>query len=302
MLITTDNIKSLSRGWSTIYGEAYQEAKAWSSALTTEVPSTTSENVYGWLAEDGKMREWLGERVIQSLAARDFVIRNKDFEYTVGVDRNDIEDDNLGIYRTKFKGMAYAAKKWPDDLVLDLLVNGQNRICHDGQSYFDVDHPVNPNRGSLGVQSNYLLSTPFSEANFEAAWLAMTTLKDESGREMGIMPNVLVVPPALTIAAKKLVNLTTVAQGGANVFYSMVNVVTIPELASKPTEWYLFDTTKAVMPLIFQLRKAPTWENMDKPSNENVFMRKKLIYGIDSRGNAGYGPYFLGLKATAAAS
>ena len=44
------------------------------------------------------MREWIGDREIQNLSASDYTIKNKDYELTVGVDRNDIEDDTLGIY------------------------------------------------------------------------------------------------------------------------------------------------------------------------------------------------------------
>lgn len=49
--------------------------------------------MYAWLGDIPGMREWIGDREVQNLTASDYTIKNKDFELTVGVDRNAIEDD-----------------------------------------------------------------------------------------------------------------------------------------------------------------------------------------------------------------
>lgn len=48
------------------------------------------------------MREWIGEREVQALAAYDYLIKNKKFEMTIGVPRDDIEDDKYGVYTPLF--------------------------------------------------------------------------------------------------------------------------------------------------------------------------------------------------------
>jgi phage major head subunit gpT-like protein len=55
------------------------------------------------------------------------------------------------------------------------------------------------------------------------------------------------------------------------------------------TSWYLIDDTRALKPLIFQKRQdyKPTW--MIDDTDEEVFMRKVLRYGIDARVNVGFG-------------
>ncbi|TBU75202.1 Mu-like prophage major head subunit gpT family protein [Phytopseudomonas daroniae] len=53
--------------------------------------------------------------------------------------------------------------------------------------------------------------------------------------------------------------------------------------------WYLLDTTRVLKPLILQKRKPYNFVTLDKETDENVFMRKEFIYGVDARLNAGYG-------------
>ena len=92
--------------------------------------------------------EWVGDRVIKDLAAFHYEIVNKDFESTVEVERNDIEDDQIGAYTPMIKGLAFAAKQHPDILVFNLLAGGFDTQCYDGQYFFDDDHPVNKDEGT----------------------------------------------------------------------------------------------------------------------------------------------------------
>lgn len=53
--------------------------------------------------------------------------------------------------------------------------------------------------------------------------------------------------------------------------------------------WYLFDTSRALKPLIFQDRKAPTFVAKTSDTDDNVFDRNEFVYGADRRCNAGFG-------------
>lgn len=53
--------------------------------------------------------------------------------------------------------------------------------------------------------------------------------------------------------------------------------------------WFLLDTSKAIKPLIFQKRRDYKISSLTNENDENVFMRKEYIYGVDARVNAGYG-------------
>jgi phage major head subunit gpT-like protein len=71
----------------------------------TRVPSTQKEQRYGWLGKLPNVREWIGDRVVQSISESDYSIKEKKWELTVGVDRDDIETDNLGQYSVLFEAI-----------------------------------------------------------------------------------------------------------------------------------------------------------------------------------------------------
>lgn len=69
--------------------------------------------------------------------------------------------------------------------------------------------------------------------------------------------------------------------------------------AGSGTPWFLLDTSRALKPLIWQERIAPRFASLDRPEDENVFMRKEFIYGADARGNAGFGLWQLAFGSKA---
>ncbi len=64
--------------------------------------------------------------------------------------------------------------------------------------------------------------------------------------------------------------------------------------------WFLLDTTRPLKPIIYQDRKKPNFVLLNRETDENVFMSKKFLYGVDSRGNVGFGFWQMafGSKAT----
>lgn len=210
MIINQANLTSLYRGLRVLFQEAFDGVQSTWGRVAMEVPSTTRAEDYAWLGAFPKMREWLGDRIIKNLSLQRYSIRNRDWEVTVEVDRNDVEDDTIGIYRPIVQEMGRSAAVHPDELVWGLLLSGMTELCYDGKAFFAADHPV-----GTGSVSNY--------------------------------------------------------GGGSG------------------TPWYLFDVSRAIKPLIFQSRRAPEFISKDRPDDENVFMKKKFLYGADRRDNAGFG-------------
>lgn len=155
MLINRANLADMTRGFQVVFQDAYSQAPSMWDQFATLVTSTTSEEKYAWLGTMPRIREWLGDRVVQSLATSDYTIRNRSFELTIGVDRDHIEDDQFGVYRPMFQQMAQEAKTHPDELVFGLMLAGFNTVCWDGQFFFDTDHPVRLADGTMGTWSNF---------------------------------------------------------------------------------------------------------------------------------------------------
>lgn len=100
--------------------------------IAMEIPSTTKTNTYGFLGKFPKMREWVGQRQIQSMQAQGTSITNKKFESTVGISREDIEDDQVGLYTPMMELAGQSAAELPDDEVFSLLKKGKTTLCYDG--------------------------------------------------------------------------------------------------------------------------------------------------------------------------
>jgi phage major head subunit gpT-like protein len=142
MLINQANVSTLFAGFKTLFDQGFAGAETVYEQLAMVMPSTTREEVYAWLGQMPGVREWLGERVVRNLALHDFTIKNRDFESTISVPRNDIEDDRFGVFGPMLTKLGKAAAEQPDKLVLSLLASGFAINCYDGQFFFDTDHPV----------------------------------------------------------------------------------------------------------------------------------------------------------------
>lgn len=157
-IVTPALIQSLFTAWKGDFKKGVENADTQWRKIATEIPSTTKSNTYGWLGKFPKFREWIGDRVINSMKAHGYTVTNKTFESTVGVSRDDIEDDEVGIYGAVFEEMGNEAEAHPDDLVFNLLASATTTLCYDGQNFLDTDHPVYPNAdgtGSAVSVSNY---------------------------------------------------------------------------------------------------------------------------------------------------
>ena len=312
MQITPSTLSYLFNQFDLRYQDAYRKApEPWWNKIATEVPSTTEFNTYAWSDRVPQLREWIGERQARSLGAYSQQIINKPFELTIEVDRNKIEDDQLGAYSFSIDDIARAAKKHPDVLVLSALRTGQSIASFDGVNFFSATHPVSKYAGQSGTtatQSNYWSSSkPLTFDNYQDVRATMMGYLGADGLPLGVVPRLLVVPPQLEVTANLICNGDSVApatlggvtQVGANYnpLKGTAQVLVIPELAVDATTWYLIDPSRSVMPFIYQNRKSPEFVQMTDPKSANVFNRNKFVYGVDLRANAGTSLWFLAAKA-----
>ena len=284
VVVNQATLEAAYTGFKTIFQQAYDGAHTAIRQLAVMVPSGARQEEYKWLGQFPGLREWVGERVVKDLSVDGFVIKNKDFEATVAVDRNDIEDDAIGLYRPMVEQLGETARQHPDELVFDLLIGGFVSNGFDGTTFFSAAHP----NGDLADWSNSGVDV-LSSASYEAARSQMMSLVNDEERPLRIMPDTLIVPPQLESTARAILRADKTANGATNIWKDSADILVAPELAANPTYWFLADLKHAAKPFIFQTRREPQFMALDSLSDENVFMRKEYVYGVDYRGNAGYG-------------
>ena len=293
MLINKENLSAVFINLKTTFNKAFDAAPEQWKLTAMLVPSGSSQNNYDWLDRFPKMRKWIGEKVLRSLKANQYVVVNDDFEATVSVKRNDLEDDNLGIYAPMAEDAGFSAKTLPDEIVSDLKNNAFTTLCYDGQYFYDTDHPVTDVNGNVHSVSNKgtavldSTSRATATASYGAARTAIMTMTDNEGRPLGMVPNVLEVPPALEGVARIICEAPKLDDNGPNPYKGTATVVVNPRLTSA-TAWFLHCTTRPVKPFVYQQRKAPVFVQQINPEADDVFMRAEYKFGAEARAAGGY--------------
>lgn len=226
LIINSASLGILYRAFNAAFQRGFTGVAPKWSKVATLVPSSTKTEDYGWIGKIARMREWIGDRVINNLKLHTYSIKNKSFETTVGVDRDDIDDDSYGVYTPIMESLGQEAVEHPDRLVFGCLSAGFTGLCYDGQPFFDADHPVLQEDGTIASVSNV---------------------------QAGALP-----------------------------------------------PWFLLDVRRPIKPIIYQERKKAKFVALIDEQDENVFMRKEYLYGVDSRCNVGYGFWQMAFASKAA--
>ena len=116
MIINHANLAILNQAYNAAFQSGLTTAAPMWNQLAMLVPSTTSTEKYAWLGSITKFREWLGERTYQNLKQSDYSIKNKTWENTVSVNRDEIEDDQYGVYKPVIQQLGQDAATHPTNL------------------------------------------------------------------------------------------------------------------------------------------------------------------------------------------
>jgi phage major head subunit gpT-like protein len=297
MIINSATLNALRVGFQRSFDRGLGQAAPQADRVATTVPSSAKTEKYGWLGKMPNVREWIGDRQVQNLSESSYQITNKPYELTIGVDRDDIEDDTLGVYDPLFQEMGMSTAAHKDNLVWALLKAGFATNCYDGQYFFDTDHPVIAADGSATVYANtdggagtpwFLLTTKrplkplifqnrrewnfvardnpddanvftkkefqygsdarmnvgygfpqmawgskqtLDAAHYETARAALLGMKGDYGRPLGFVPDLLVVPPSLESAGRKILQSVLVNGGESNPWANTAELLVVPWLA-----------------------------------------------------------------------
>ena len=298
MLVNAQNLTAVFINLKTIFNKAFEAAPSQWQETTMLVPSGSSQNDYAWLSRFPRMRKWLGDKVTKSLAAFKYTIVNDDWETTVEVDRNDIEDDQIGIYAPMAQEAGFSSKQLPDEIDADLKNGAFAGICYDGQYFYDTDHPVAgasvSNKGTAALSA---ATTAAAAASYGAARTAIMSITDDEGRPLALIPDVLEVPPALEATARLLCESDKLTDQSPNPYKGTARVLVNPRLTSS-TAWFLHVTNRPLKPFVFQQRKAPVFVSQTDMNADNVFMRKNYLFGAEARCAGGYGLWQMSYGST----
>lgn len=312
MSLNTANYQAVQRDLTIVFRNTLMSATPFYPQLCTVIQSTGKDEKYAWLGNPPGMREWLGNRDFKQLRSANYTLENKEWESSLLVEKNTIDDDRMGMLRAQMADLATEAAYHPDELLFENVVNlGESQECFDGQFFFDTDHAW----GDSGSQSNDLTfdvsdPTEVTPAEFRAAFhqalVAMLGFKNDQGKpyirpRIGKLGSLMVaVPLALYEVANKAFDQVLIENGESNFVLEKPTVVVIPYMGSgfsggSDVKFDLYYTGGMLKPYVFQARRplrALQWKGANDAET------KELKAMTDARYNIGYLAWFTAVRTT----
>lgn len=302
------------------YARLEQElALGWMSRLAMTFGSDQESETYKWLGMVPALREWKGGRLAKALRDNGITIDNKLWEATLAFNVDEKRRDKTGQMIIRIAELARRAAAHPVKLISTLISNGHastSGLCYDGQYFFDTDH----SEGDSGAQKNLLTATEVATLNVgtatapteaEMAQAIMGVISymigylddqgepmNEGARAFDVMVPIPLFSAAYAASSKDVLHAAAgnttdnVLKGGA----FKINVVANPRL-NWTTDFGVFRSDASAKPFIFQ-EELPLEVKAVAEGSELEFNENEHHYGLKWIGNAGYGYWQYGAKAT----
>ena len=249
--------------------------------LYRDFPSTTAANFYAWMEQIPGFREWVGDRLFKNVRGQKFEILNRNWEDSVSMGRNEIEDDQYGVYGPLVQMMGEAWELLKYKLALDVLLT--NATGFDGKAFFADDHAYGDNA------IDNVVTDALSETAFEAAFTAATAWKFANNELCRTRFTHLLHGPKLHGTAFHIVDAETHASGGVQVpnpNYKRVQRVELEDFSGDYDDyWMLVDCSKPIKPIARQIRREAAPLVDTRP--EQVMRTGRFDYMADGRAAAG---------------
>lgn len=253
--------------------------------IALAMPVTGAATVHSWLEQIKSMREWIGERNINNLKIGQVTVTNRDFENTISVKRNDIEDDQYGMFAPLIGMMGADAEEIWRKLSIEALVG--NGTWADGNPFFCAARTLGASKITNAV------TTALGTAAIETALSTIRSWTLFGGEPADVMPDCLVCGPSLEGTAKIAIEADIVPNSGSTLAVSNVSTARMLKLRvdSRLTgtyagQWYITCRKGGIPATAVQKRKLPVLTRLDRDTDENVFMRGEYLYGTDCRGES----------------
>jgi len=272
MEITQGNLEAVFTGLKAVFNEAVQSTEDERTKRLMElVPSTAGTEQYPTATLLGDLEEVLDEVTITGIGTFVQSVPNRTFARIVQVKRNDVADDNIGVYRPGVRQLGRRAALYPLRLAAEVLLAGFSDEWIDGTTVFSDSHQwvggqAWSNRGDLALDAT----------NFEAACNELERRSGPDGAPLGLEPDLLVCGLANKAAAEGILEVQYLEAGQSNRNYKKCDLLVLSRFGNGEA-WFVMDTDP-VKPLILQDREGPEFTAKDSPDDDEAFYREQYAY------------------------
>lgn len=268
-VVTAATLRDIDKSFNALFNRGRSLVPGFYQKTCMRVPSTGSEEMYGWLKDLPGLDEKKAETLRTRLALEGHSVRNKEFTGIIEVPRTAIEDDKEGVFGPVAEMWGQRGEQVPDlEWIAMLNASFTTAKSFDGKAFFATDHKVDKEAAWSNKGTKKL-----SAANFEIGYAAIRGRVDGKGIPLFTIANkektFLVVSPTYESTAESIVALPTLAAGGANPNYNKAQVLSVPGLSEHA--WFILDCGNVVTPFVFQDRLPLELTSQMKLDDDIVF-------------------------------
>lgn len=270
--------------------EALSQGDYYWNQITTVVGSNAADEKFHMFGARGKMRLWTDERKPEKFNEYSYIVTNKDYEKSIAVDRDLLEDDQTGEVRRYVREWGWDYDRDVEDILLAHLRQGSSNLCYDGQYFFDTDHA----EASSGTQTNMRGASLISASMVQDIVTRFTNFKDDKGMPAHSKFTHLVVYKGssnhwASLELSQSAISIEATYNKTNIFKGLFQVIPV-EYGITVNEMIALDLSGMVKPLVVTDRKGfrnPNFTALENTSDSG-FHRREYVYGIDNRFGLGY--------------
>jgi phage major head subunit gpT-like protein len=169
MEVSAANLTAMFTSFDMAFQRGFEKAPSYYDKICTVVPSAARQNFYGWLGRTTGYREWVGDRILQALTTYGYTLVNRKFEDSVVIARDDIDDDQYGMYAPIIEKLGWDTKVFPNVLVFGMLkaaslgapatigkITVPVPVGFDGVNFFANNHLLSPLNPASATYSNII--------------------------------------------------------------------------------------------------------------------------------------------------
>lgn len=234
---------------------------------------------------------------IQDFIEKSLTLTVEEWDITVYVEYNAVQDDQTGSLRTQVEQAGLNFEKHKNKLAMQLLNGGDAGtfgLGYDGQFYFDSDH-VDVG-GHYQTSQDNVSAINLSLNNFNTVWADSQLFRDDQGEFISANYDLLITHPSNRKMANNITSNPEAEGTGnrdANPFVGEFDAITTPEFDTNA--WVILATGEAHKPLILADRESPNlqhaWFDPAQPGGGwflfKFYSRYDLFYGDWRLGHMG---------------
>jgi phage major head subunit gpT-like protein len=262
--------------------------------FTDTMPTNALNTEIDWVGETPMMKKWVGPRERKGMRAYLHSVKLAKYATGIPIDRMTVAYGASGAVQKRLGQFLQEQAQVYQQLAMTELLS--NPTGYDGVSIFSASHPFAYGASTF---SNYTTNA-LTRANYNTARAAMQVYRTERGRYWTIMPDTILVGPALEEPAKELFSATRAValdESGSeatqfavtssaipNVWQGELKVVVDPQITGSTYQyyWFLLDTKRpSIKPVIIVEGRKPVAiprTDMDDPHRYDY---DEFLYGVE---------------------